>query len=249
MKIDINCDLGEGDDLHSCHKDARIMPFISRCNIACGGHAGSPEIMARSIENALLNNLKIGAHPSYPDRDNFGRKSLPISQMELLDSLFWQVNQLHEIARKFDTKLDHIKLHGALYNDAETNRYLAEGIITLLSREYPLLKIIGLANGAMEAIATEKNRLFYREGFIDRQYLNTGQLVPRSLPDSVLHDIDSCLERAVALARGSRFTSYHGTPLQFSVDTICLHGDNPEAVNIAQRLASYLQLHGLSIHS
>ncbi|BBM00736.1 5-oxoprolinase subunit PxpA [Microbulbifer sp. GL-2] len=249
MEIDINCDLGEGSDLTSCERDALIMPFISRCNIACGAHAGTPAIMRRSLENALQNNLIIGAHPGYPDRENFGRKSIKVPLSELLNSIHEQIERLQNLTREAGTKLDHIKLHGALYNDVEANMDLAEEIIALLSREYPSLKIIGLANAAMEAVATKQSRIFYREGFIDRQYLNTGRLAPRSLPGSALSDIDNCLERAVALAKGSSFTSYHGTPLQFSVDTICLHGDNPEAVNIAQRLASYLQLNGLSIHS
>ncbi|WP_444920956.1 5-oxoprolinase subunit PxpA [Microbulbifer sp. CnH-101-G] len=249
MKIDINCDLGEGSDLISCERDAQIMPFISRCNIACGGHAGNLEIMRLSIRNAQQYKLKIGAHPSYPDRENFGRKSVPISPNQLLDSLYAQINQLQTLAIAAGTQLDHIKLHGALYNDAEADQLLAQIIISLLSKEYPSLKIIGLANGAMEAAAAEKNRIFYREGFMDRQYINKEKLAPRDLPGSVLNNIDHCLERAVALAKGTGITSYHGRPLKFSVDTICLHSDNPAALRIAERLVNHLQLHGLSIYS
>lgn len=225
------------------------MPFISRCNIACGAHAGSPEIMRLSIINARKHQLKVGAHPSYPDRETFGRKSIQIPLNQLLNSLHEQLELLQGFAQEAGTHLDHIKLHGALYNDTEADIVLARKIISFLVEEYPSLKIIGLANGAMEAIAREKGRIFYREGFMDRQYLTPDKLAPRSLPGSVLNDVDCCLERAIALAKGKRFTSYHGTPLEFSVDTICLHGDNPEALIIAQRLINHLRYHGLNIDS
>ncbi|GAA5446021.1 5-oxoprolinase subunit A 3 [Microbulbifer sp. NBRC 101763] len=249
MHIDINCDLGEGVDLASCEKDAQLMPFISRCNIACGAHAGSLEIMRLSVINARKHQLQVGAHPSYPDRENFGRKSIKISINQLLDSLYEQLELLQGLTQEVGAHLDHIKLHGALYNDAEADIVLARKITSLLNEEYPSLKIIGLANGAMEVIAKEKGRIFYREGFMDRQYLTPDKLAPRSLPGSVLSNVDLCLERAVALAKGKKFASYHGTPLKFSVDTICLHGDNPQAVNIAQRLINHLHHHGLSIGS
>ncbi|WP_444943472.1 5-oxoprolinase subunit PxpA [Microbulbifer sp. ZKSA006] len=245
MNIDINCDLGEGTDLHSCDRDAQIMPFISRCNIACGGHAGTPAIMARSIENALQNNLKIGAHPSYPDRDNFGRKSLDIPQTKLLDSLCEQIDRLENIAHQLGAKLDHIKLHGALYNDAESNREMAKSITTLFNKRYPSLKVLGLANGAMQLTAPHK--AFIREGFIDRQYLSDHQLAPRSLSNAVISEIERCLEQATCLAKGLEFKDYHGGKLLFSVDTLCLHGDNPQAPAIARQLYQHLNTNGVSI--
>ncbi|MFA0810525.1 5-oxoprolinase subunit PxpA [Microbulbifer epialgicus] len=247
MEIDINCDLGEGSDLASCKRDAQIMPFISRCNIACGGHAGNPDIIRRSIENALQNNLKIGAHPSYPDRENFGRKSIEIPKNLLLDTLHKQVGLLEGLADEAGITLDHFKLHGALYNDAEADRKLAKQIIELFSQEYPTLKIVGLANGAMEAASAELGKQFIREGFMDRLYLNRQQLTPRTLPGSVITDLDRCLAQALALAKGGSFNSYYGKVLQFSVDTICLHGDTPEAPKIAERLFNYFQFSGLSL--
>ncbi|AWF79839.1 lactam utilization protein LamB [Microbulbifer sp. A4B17] len=247
MNIDINCDLGEGTDLHSCDRDAQIMPFISRCNIACGGHAGTPEIMSRSIENALQNSLKIGAHPSYPDRKNFGRKSLAISKKKLLDSLCEQIGQLENIAQELGAKLDHIKLHGALYNDAESNIELAKSIIRLFNEVYPSLKIVGLANGAMQFAASEKSKSIIREGFMDRQYLNKSQLAPRSLTNAIITETEKCLEQAVCLAKGLQFKDYHGGKLQFFVDTICLHSDNPQAPVIAKQLKQHLKANGVSI--
>ncbi|USD22063.1 5-oxoprolinase subunit PxpA [Microbulbifer variabilis] len=249
MRIDINCDLGEGSDLKSCIRDTQIMPFISRCNIACGAHAGNRDIMRLSIFNAQKHHLKIGAHPGYPDRENFGRKSVKLPINLLLDSLFQQIEQLQSLTTEAGVLLDHVKLHGALYNDAEADRLLSKEIISLFAKEYPSLKIIGLANGAMESVAIEKQCTFYREGFIDRHYLNKEKLAPRNLPGSVLNNIENCLERAIALAKGTDFTSYYGTPLKFSVDTICLHGDNPAALKIAKALVKHLQHHGLNIQS
>ncbi|MCO1334259.1 5-oxoprolinase subunit PxpA [Microbulbifer sp. OS29] len=247
MHIDINCDLGEGTDLSSCGRDAQIMSFISRCNIACSGHAGTPEIMERSIENALHANLKIGAHPSYPDRDNFGRESIAISPERLLESLCEQISQLTSIARQLETELDHIKLHGALYNDAEANIQLAENITTLFAGEYPSLKILGLANGAMETAASGQGRVFIREGFMDRQYLNESQLAPRSLPKALITDTAKCLNQATCLAKNLPFKDYYGGKLQFNVDTICLHGDSPQAPALAEQLTHYFMANGLSI--
>ncbi|WP_299946553.1 5-oxoprolinase subunit PxpA [uncultured Microbulbifer sp.] len=249
MHIDINCDLGEGSDISSCGRDASIMPFISRCNIACGGHAGSPEIMRLSIANALQHQLQIGAHPGYPDRVNFGRKSIKLSRNELLDSLQDQIGLLRTFIAEAGAELDHIKLHGALYNDAESNEELAEQILIFFAQEYPNMKIVGLANGAMEAVGKKFNTAFIREGFMDRRYLSKKKLAPRALPGSVITDPKSCLDQALALARGETFSGYRGAPIQLSVDTICLHGDTPTAPIIAKQLMRHLRKNGLTIHS
>lgn len=249
MHIDINCDLGEGNDISSCDRDASIMPFISRCNIACGGHAGSPEIMRLSIANALQHQLRIGAHPGYPDRGHFGRKSIKIPKSQLLDSLQYQIGLLQEAITEAGAELDHIKLHGALYNDAESNEALAEQILIVFAQEYPNMKIVGLANGTMETVAKNLKSVFIREGFMDRRYLSKQKLVPRTRPGSVITDLKSCLDQALALARGEKFSDYRGAPIQLSVDTICLHGDTPDAPIIAEQLMRHLRNNGLSIRS
>ncbi|MFC6634536.1 5-oxoprolinase subunit PxpA [Microbulbifer taiwanensis] len=246
-KIDINCDLGEGRTAIDCERDAQIMPYISRCNIACGGHAGNDITMRLSLANAQKDRLIIGAHPGYPDPENFGRRSLPMEAGQLLESIDQQVMKLQSFAADTGASLDHIKLHGALYNDAESDRDLAEQITEHIIANYSSLKIMGLANGEMEAAASKRGHPFIREGFMDRRYLNDRQLAPRTLDGSVITDLAPCLEQALCLAKGLPFVSYYGNPLQFSVDSICLHGDNPNAPAIAQQLLQHMKRHGVAV--
>ncbi|WP_323847343.1 5-oxoprolinase subunit PxpA [Microbulbifer magnicolonia] len=245
--IDINCDLGEGKTAADCARDAQIMPYISRCNIACGGHAGNLTTMQLSVANARRNGLLVGAHPGYPDPDNFGRVSLKIELGSLLESIWEQVNRLRDVAGEAAVRLDHIKLHGALYNDAEADRALAERLVGFLAEEFPALKIMGLANGEMEAAARRHRQPFIREGFMDRRYLNDHQLAPRSMEGAVISELDLCLAQALCLAQGRPFESCSGAPLQFSVDSICVHGDNPNAAAIAQRLLLHFQSQGIAV--
>ncbi|SHG19110.1 UPF0271 protein [Microbulbifer donghaiensis] len=247
QKIDINCDLGEGETSADCQRDALIMPHISRCNIACGGHAGNLDTMQLSVDNARKNRLIVGAHPGYPDRENFGRRSLDIGFEHLLASVGEQVRRLQGVARAAGTQLDHIKLHGALYNDAEANSELAENITAFVAAEFPQLKILGLANAQMEIAAQRYRHAFIREGFMDRRYLNNHQLAPRAMENSVIADTELCLEQALRLATGQIFQSISGDELQFSVDSICLHGDNTNAPSIAQQLVRYLHLHDIKV--
>jgi len=246
-RIDINCDLGEGCSRADCLRDARLMPFISRCNIACGGHAGNATTMALSLENARTHQIIAGAHPGYPDRSNFGRTSLVISHDELVASLHRQVSELHSIAAEQEVRLEHLKLHGALYNDVEASDELAEIITRFIHEEFPHLKILGLANAAMERAAIKFGQPFLREGFMDRRYLSHYRLAPRTMQGSVIEQFGDCLEQVLALARGTPFVSVRGEPLKFSVDSICLHGDTPGAEKIARELHRQLQQSGLVV--
>ncbi|AQQ68741.1 lactam utilization protein LamB [Microbulbifer agarilyticus] len=241
MNIDINCDLGEGKTAEDCARDALLMPYISRCNIACGGHAGNQKTMAISLKNASEHQLSIGAHPGYPDPENFGRKSLNISGEELAASVSAQIQVLVDLASQQGVVLDHVKLHGALYNDAEANPVLATLLTELIHRNFPDLRILGLANGAMEAAAKALAHPFIREGFMDRRYLNKQRLSPRSMPGAVIEDFDHCIQQTLGLIRGDGFPSIDDTELTFTADSICLHGDNPNAVYIAEKLVDALQ--------
>lgn len=247
--VDINCDLGEGTTAADCSRDALIMPFISRCNIACGGHAGNDTTMALTVGNAKHNGLAIGAHPGYPDRKHFGRRSLSIARPELLENVAAQIERLSAIAARQHCTLDHIKLHGALYNDAEADPRLASSILEMVKVRFPKLKILGLANAAMEQ-ATQKTGLpFLREGFMDRRYLNNHQLSPRNMQGAVIEDFPQCLQQALALIHGEPFTTIHGEPLRFTADSICLHGDNLHAPEIATQLFRALQQAGVEVRA
>lgn len=242
--IDINCDLGEGEELQHCARDARIMAYISRCNIACGGHAGNAETMRLSLINARTHQIAAGAHPGYPDRKNFGRISLTMPRQALLASVREQIQALQSLALEEQVTLTHIKLHGALYNDAEADDALAEDLVQMFAQAFPTLCILALANAAVERAARRHGYPVLREGFMDRRYLNDHQLSPRSMPGAVIEDFDHCLTQVLALTAGTPFPSIDNKPLQFSVDSICLHGDNPQAESIARKLQQALQRAG-----
>ena len=235
--VDINCDLGEGQSLASCAKDALIMPYISRCNIACGAHAGNRLTMQTTLRNARSHGLVCGAHPGYADKANFGRTSLSISIPELVESLVLQVSELQQQANELAVNLSHIKLHGALYNDAEKSPELASEICQMLASIFPHLMVLGLPQGAMQSAAQQHDLVFLREGFMDRAYLASGQLAARSQAGSVC---EQCIAQVMSLLNGDAFITFDNKPLKLQVDSICLHGDSKIAVDLARRLKTHL---------
>ncbi len=234
--IDINCDLGEGNNLSDCEKDALHMPFISRCNIACGGHAGDDKIMLQSLKNAHQHSLYIGAHPSYPDRENFGRVSLDISLESLQETVLKQISQLEKLANQNNIELSHIKFHGALYNDIEKDKTLANSMANFCNDNFPNLAIMGLANGKLAKACNKIGMNFINEGFMDRVYLSNGSLTPRSLKNSVITNQEQAIQQAKNIALNHPIKTHDGHNLSLKVDSICLHGDNPNSLSIAKNL-------------
>lgn len=246
-KIDINCDLGEGEDTEDCQQDALLMPYISSCNIACGGHAGNQQTIQLSLLNAQKHQLKIGAHPGYPDKDNFGRKSLSLSSEKLNRSLREQIDWLITIGLENNIHLKHIKLHGALYNDVEKDKLLASQIAKLFRQHYSNYKIVGLADGKLEEACQEESLEFIAEGFMDRVYLSNGQLTPRKQAGAVIQDIQAVINQAIALAKNARITTSDKQKISPKVETICLHGDNPKALTIIKNLTRAFKESGINI--
>lgn len=245
--IDINCDLGEGVGEADCEKDALLMPFLSRCNIACGGHAGNKLTMQLSLKNSKAHQVIAGAHPGYPDKEHFGRKSLTIKFSKLADSIRSQVDCLINIADQQSTPIHHIKLHGALYNDVEKNPDLAKAMADLLAKDYSQLIVIGLAQGQL-CQAAENNQLkILNEGFIDRAYQQNKQLVARTEPGAVYSDIMQAIKQASSFAKGETIKSINNKALNIHVDTLCLHGDNKNAQTIAENLHQQLTRQGIQI--
>jgi UPF0271 protein len=238
--VDINCDLGEGQNIADCVQDALLMPYISRCNIACGGHAGNPLTMQETLRNAQSHGLICGAHPGYADKANFGRTSLSISTSELIESVVAQISELQQQANKLAISLSHVKLHGALYNDAEKSPQLAFNICQMLASLFPQLTVLGLPQGAMQSAAQQHGLVFLREGFMDRAYLGSGQLAPRSQAGSVYENTEQCIAQVIALLNGDEIVTFDNQPLRLQVDSICLHGDSKIAVDLASRLKTHL---------
>jgi 5-oxoprolinase (ATP-hydrolysing) subunit A len=247
LKIDINCDLGEYQDDLGWQRDAQLMPFISRCNIACGGHAGDSISMQKSLLNAREFSVKPGAHPSYPDRKNFGRVSMNISLDELLNCVEQQVQTLLDLADRLQIKLDHIKLHGALYNDAESDYALAQSLLGRFKSSFPKLKILGLAGGATQQAAAMHSQRFIQEAFMDRGYQSNGFLISRQHPKALLDSVDAVIQQALNIATGKAIDTVDNQKLIISADSLCLHGDNSNAQYIARNLFFRLQQAGIEI--
>lgn len=248
--IDINCDLGEGKTALDCDKDAALMSYIQRANIACGGHAGNELTMRLSIENACEHQLFIGAHPGYPDPDNFGRKTLSLSKELLVDSLRNQIDTLLAVVDKQNAKLSHIKCHGALYNDIEKDSVKAQWIIEMMMDYYPMLSLVGLSGGVLEKVAENVSAKFFKErflkeGFMDRRYDDQGFLVSRSQKGSVIHDVTAVVEQATHLLTHQPIQTDTGQRLNIAIETLCLHGDNKNALLIMKALNENLQRKGM----
>ena len=229
-EIDLNADLGEGDP-----HDTELLTIVSSCNIACGGHAGDEASMRETVASAISNNVAIGAHPAYPDRDGFGRRSAFLAGDDLRASLIAQIKKFAAIVKEQGAALVHIKPHGALYNDAVNERELADMVASCVAAAAPGAAFVGLPDSEMQDAAGRHSLKFIAEGFIDRAYQDDGQLVPRSEPGAVHKSLELVLPQAVSLVG--------------KVDTLCIHGDTPGAVEAAAAVRDVLEKRGVEIRA
>ena len=242
--MDINADIGEG-----CGEDAALLTVISSCSIACGGHAGDTDTMARTVRDALANGVAIGAHPGYPDRAGFGRESGYMRGDELYESLTQQVEALADIAADLGAPLMHVKPHGALYNDAIGDAELAD-IIARVTAEAPSSPaLMGMANTELDFAAQRHGLRFVAEAFIDRAYEPDGTLVSRTEHGAVHEDLNVATTQAVRLATEGRVTARSGEQISVRADTLCIHGDTPRAAAKARAVRDVLESHGVNIRA
>jgi len=223
------------------------MPHISSANIACGGHAGDPAVMRRTLRLAKEHGVAAGAHPGFPDLAGFGRREIPVSGQEAGDIVLWQVGALEAIARSESVPLRHVKLHGALYNMAARDARLAEAIAGAVAQFDRTLVFFGLAGSGMLDAARRAGLTVAAEGFADRAYEPDGSLTPRSIPGAVVHDLDEVAARAVRMVREARVTARNGADISLKIDTICVHGDTPGAPALARALREGLEASGVRI--
>lgn len=240
--IDLNCDLGEGYP-----HDAELMKYISSANIACGGHFGDRDSMKRTVELAIANNVAIGAHPSYPDQENFGRNSMKIGLNELCESILEQIGRLDEIVRTFDACLTHVKPHGALYNDSASNSELASAIAGSVAKYDDSLVFFGLAGSVSIAEAKRIGLQTCGEAFADRTYRSDGRLTPRSEPNAFVTDSSITLTNICHLIEHNTLVTTSGDELPIDAETICIHGDGPRAVEFAKTIYRGLIDRGIEI--
>jgi len=243
--IDLNADLGEDDSPAGIARDIAIMDIVSSCNIACGGHAGSPRTMRIMLTAAGSRHIAPGAHPSYPDRDGFGRQSMDISLEELEACLTSQLHDITSIAEQVGVPLTHLKPHGALYNDAQDDPDLATLLVEMAARTG--LTLVGMPGSLIQEMAAERNVCFIAEAFIDRRYTGKGRLVPRSEAGAVIAEEDQRIAQGLALARGTALTTRDGTMLKIEAQTLCLHSDSDGALESARKMRIALESAGIKI--
>jgi UPF0271 protein len=229
MDIDLNCDLGEG-----CPGDAELMPLITSANIACGFHAGDPAAAATALRAAVAHAVQIGAHPGFPDREHFGRRELARSEQQVFEDCVYQVGALDALARAAGGRLRYVKPHGALYNMACRDDAYARPVVAAV--EFFGLALMALPASRLEALSAGRCP-FVAEGFADRRYQPDGSLVPRSRPDAFVHDPAEAVRQVEWLLR------------ERGVRTVCVHGDNPQALAFVRELRAALTRQGIAIRA
>jgi UPF0271 protein len=247
--IDLNCDMGEIPEAIADGSQESLMPSLTSVNIACGGHAGDAESIRATIEQAKRWNLSIGAHPGYPDRENFGRLELDISTEAVADFVFEQVRFFGDIAAEMGMRVAHVKPHGALYNQAVQNHALAEAIARGVARWNRSVVLMGLAGSPMLDVFREAGFAVAAEAFADRRYDPNGALRSRKFDDALLRDPAEASAQALRIAEQDTVIASDGSEIPVRAETICIHGDTPGAVEIAAAVAKALRQSGIELRA
>ena len=238
IKVDFNSDLGESFGNYKIGLDSEILQQVTSANVACGFHAGDASIMAQTVQLALDKGVAIGAHPGFPDLQVFGRRKIEMNTSDITDIVAYQVGALSAFTP--DHKLHHVKAHGALYNMAAKDRLIADAVITGIKLVDPQTIVYGLANSELIKAAQNANMKFAQEVFADRNYQSDGSLVPRSQPNAVISNPAEAAQRALEMVENKSVVSVTGEVVPLAVDSICVHGDNHSAVELAIEIKKLL---------
>ncbi|MDM0045301.1 5-oxoprolinase subunit PxpA [Variovorax dokdonensis] len=242
MEIDLNADLGEG-----AGSDEELLALVSSANIACGWHAGDAKTMQQCVRWALDHGVAIGAHPSFPDRENFGRSTMHLPPEEITANVLYQIGALAAIVKAEGGVLSHVKPHGQLYNQAVKEPQLAQAIVEAVRRFDPGLKFFGLAGSGMIEAARRAGLTPVEEVFADRGYMPDGSLVPRSQPGALIDDEEQSLAQTMSLVRDHSVRAIDGTQVSVNAQSVCLHGDGAHALAFARRIRERLTNEGIAI--
>ncbi len=242
--IDLNCDMGEG-----CANDAELMTFISSANIACGSHAGDVGTMKRTVELALANGVAIGAHPGYPDREGFGRKPMSLSAKEVFAIVQDQILLLAGVCDELGAALHHVKPHGALYNQAAKDPELAASIAEAVRGIDAALVLYGLSGSSLISEGKSAGLRTASEVFADRTYSPDGTLTPRTEPGALITELELSTSQILQMVEHGTVTSTSGENIAIESETICVHGDGPNAVLFASSVRSALTTNGIRIQA
>ena len=244
-KIDINADLGE----MSIAQDAPLLAYISSANIACGVHAGNPQYMLEIMQLCHQQGIAIGAHPSYWDRENFGRREMHNTPEEIYQLMIYQLGAMQALARSQKIVLKHVKPHGALYNRSAVDLQVADAITQAVFDFNPGLILVGLTNSQSLISAKAKGLQAIAEGFADRRYTEHGLLVPRTQANAMIENSDEAIAQVLAMIQQRNICCETGQYIALNAQTICLHGDGPHALDFAKALHNSLQLNNIEITS
>lgn len=243
--ISLNCDMGESYGHWKMGNDEKVMPFVDQSSIACGFHASDPVIMSKTIRLALKHDVQIGAHPSYPDLQGFGRRSIPLTVEEITSMVIYQVGALKALCESVNAEISYIKPHGALYNDMLKDIQIFEAVVDAVSCfNVPLMMLAIHDKQGWLDVADNYDVPLLFEAFADRRYLATGQLAPRTMPGSVITDEDEIINQVTQIAHYGKVRTLDGYTISLEADTICVHGDNNDAINMIEKIRQTLKMEG-----
>jgi UPF0271 protein len=248
--IDLNSDVGESFGNYTLGMDDQVIPLISSANIACGFHAGDPAVMRRTVALALAHGVGLGAHPGLPDLVGFGRRTMDVSIEEVRDFTAYQIGALQATAARQGARLQHVKPHGALYNMAVRNPDIWDAVAEVIAGIDPQLILFVLAGPDrpdLEAIGRRRGVRIAFEFFADRAYNRDGSLVSRKLPGAVIHDHEAVAAKILKYVRTGKVTAVDGADIELRAETICVHGDNPQALALVKRIRETLNAAGVAI--
>lgn len=247
--IDLNSDLGESFGAWSMGDDTAMLEIVTSANVACGFHAGDPAGILRTLEAAAARGVAVGAHVSYPDLVGFGRRNMNVPAEQLSADVIYQIGALQGLARSVGTRVSYVKPHGALYNTIAADPVQAAAVIQAVLRIDPQLKLVCLANSPLIGWATEAGLTCVAEAFADRAYTAQGTLVSRGRPGAVLHDAELIAQRMLRLVRDGEIEAEDGQVICLQADSICVHGDSPDAVGIARSVKHRLLEAGATLRA
>lgn len=247
LSVDLNCDLGESYGLYKIGNDQEVLKHITSANIACGYHAGDHNVMMETVKMAKAHGVKIGAHPGFPDLHGFGRRDMHLTQQEIYNLTVYQIGALEAVARACGTKVVHVKPHGALYNIAARDKFVADAIAQAVFDVNPEFVLFGLAGSLLVRSGEDKGLKVAHEVFADRNYQPDGTLTPRSKADAMIHDTDAAIKRVLRMVKHGEIEAIDGSVIEMKADTICVHGDESQTLEFVVKLKKALLDERISI--
>ncbi|WP_116520092.1 LamB/YcsF family protein [Achromobacter insuavis] len=247
--IDLNCDMGESYGAWSMGNDAAVLAFVSSANIACGFHGGDPATMRKTVAAALKQGVALGAHPSLQDLVGFGRRAIPITPDEAYDITVYQIGALAGVAASQGARLHHVKAHGALYNMAAKDENLARAICQAVKDVDASLVLYGLAGSKLVDAARAIGLAAANEVFADRSYQDDGSLTPRTRAGAMIEDVDQAVAQVVRMVQEGKVRSVDGKDVAVQADTLCIHGDQPNALVFARAIREALERAGIAVRT